>query len=426
MGAFKENLEEQHARRQYRKESRWVRRFAFFTFSFVVCFIVLGNGDTPSFAYFVNAPGLLSSSLLFYIVGFFVLLGAGVFFWGMPAFINSRLPEKRRWYGRDRELNAFFYQGMTEEDGLPRGRGWTFLSHKKVTVDNMFDFDPRSHQYDSHGTHRIMGWFRDSTLENLERLSSSKSPKNKKKRESATLAINEYWGKYGKEKPSSSRVSKYRDVMSIIEGLLQEYNSIKKSGASSPLIVKVDAKTRRIKSFTVDEKIMMFKNSEVYFSMRATIGTVRGLSALFSAFLHNQLKGGGKVLRQFSALKDDDEQIRFFEDLFKLVIFRRLVANYGNIPSGWFVVRIDNYTVRAVLSEIDRPVSPKITSTNNGESDRFSSDVEAAQFMQIYWMFMMAPDIAPIIEAIDWSFNTIKDLNEITAREYAKSEEGRG
>jgi hypothetical protein len=159
--------------------------------------------------------------------------------------------------------------------------------------------------------------------------------------------------------------------------------------------------------------------------MRAVTDTVRGLSIMFSSFLRNQLKSGGRVLRLYNDLKADEEKIQFFEDLFKLVMFRRIVANYGNLPSGWFVVRIDNYTVRAVLSEIDRPVSPKITSTNNGDSDIFSSDIDAAQFAQIYWLFLQSPDVAPVVEAIDWCFNTIKDLNEIAAREYAKEQEGK-
>jgi hypothetical protein len=107
-------------------------------------------------------------------------------------------------------------------------------------------------------------------------------------------------------------------------------------------------------------------------------------------------------------------------DFFKIVMTRRLLLNYGGIPSGWIVGRIESYDLRAIFSAVDRDMIPTVTKNNDGSNMLFDSDVFASKFLFLYWSFMRDKELSQTIEAIDWCFDATKSLNEIQVREHAK------
>ena len=194
---------------------------------------------------------------------------------------------------------------------------------------------------------------------------------------------------------------------------------------NSPLVLNLKKDKKRgygfyVDGFKVNEKISVYVDGEVSFSVKMLADTTRNMSILFSQFLRGRVKTqsriGGLLAKSMDTDKDIENFIEKSSDFFKLVFLRRLLLNYGSIPAGWLVVRIESYDLRAIISAVDRELIPTITSNNDGSNSTFQSDVFATNFLFSYWSFMKSEEMVEVVEKIDWAFNTVKDVTEIKMR----------
>ena len=320
--------------------------------------------------------------------------------------------------GKKAELDRFFFQPVYKTDEIPRAEDFKFLKG----YQGFFNFNPSTGGRDKDGTKRIVMLMRDFRRERLKELAKSRDPKKEKKYK---RLLKEYELKY-KNNPSQEQISLYGDLMSMIEGILQSYkikvknevvSEIANCDFPSPLKIK---RTKKFIKAKVDESIDVVKDGEVHFSINMLIGTVRGMARLFDEYLDKTMLVPGVVSRRYGKKIKKDK--RKMLDIFQLVFFRRLLGNYSSMPSGWFVVKIEDYDTRAIISAVDRDMIPLITADNDGSSDVFNSDVFPEMFLFVYWSFMKHKTIEPLIESIDWCFNTTKDLNEKNIRDFVKKE----
>jgi len=299
-----------------------------------------------------------------------------------------------------KELDNFFFKPVEVYDGVKYPEEIKFLKNKKKDVLSIFDFDAETLEYDPEGTNRIAKLFRDDILETIRQ----KSPKKEKS----------YLEKY-KNSATPSQIDKLFDLFMVIEGTLQEYKMHKKT-IQSPIYL--DRKNKNI----VLRDTTVFKGQEkLYFSYKMIDDTLKAFTYLFAQYVKKQiLIKNTRLSKKYPNIINEKNYIKTL-DIFKLMFFRRLMKNYGSMPSGWFVIRLEDYDARAIVSAIDRDMIPLITSQNDGSSKAFNSDVYASAFLTLYWSFIKSNQIRKIVEHVDWAFNTTKDINDIKMYEFIKS-----
>ena len=445
MSAFQENLKEYKKRVEYAQGRWFLFSIALFISSSLIVYVVFDsdNPDNGFLNYLFNAPH--GKYPTFYL--FFGSVWALLYFWwyGLPEFAAKPIeriagkvlsvpsvktfvfddlkispPSYDILRGRRRALDNFFYQTVTFSDELPRSKRYKYLVCKEYDISNMFDFNPATFKKNKNGTKRIISYFRDGQR---ERLVAKTRVRDKKKREEAIRRLKAYDRTYiESNEPSKFQEDNYDDLWRVIDGMMDsysdEYNRIEIADLPSPLVVKLDAKKKQVVWYKVDESIDVYRDGKIYFSMRMVVETMRNLTLIFSTYLRGHMEKSNRLSRHFTEISEDE--YRQMLDFFKVVMMRRLLLNYGGIPSGWFVGRIESYDLRAILSAVDREMIPTITKNNDGSNDIFDSDVLASKFLFAYWGFMKDNDISKTIEAIDWCFDAVKSVNEMQAREYAR------
>ena len=457
MSAFKDNLEEQRQRHKYQKENFW----AIFSISFlfgIVALSFLGFSEQSWITYFIYIPNL-GATYPFYVVGLLFLLWYRWWWKGIPKyilillsplyksliFLKNKFKKNKLIYsifeglsinkftrrklvnGKEKELNRFFYPKSVIVDGLPRKKNFKYLRNSIYHIGNLFDYNAQTFMVDEEGTNRIISFFRDAKMEKLKDRSlsfdekvSARAKELIKKREQRYV---------NRRLPSPEQEEKYKDLFEVVEGVLSDYDGktdgVKISNFKSPL--QLSLRNGSIHSVSVDESIDVFVDGKVYFSLRMIVETTQRMTILFMQFMKKNMSRNSRfssASSSSSVVLSDKKNLKLFEDYFKIVFFRRLLSNYGSIPSGWMCVRIEDYTLRAIMSAVDRPLIPTITSTNDGSNNFFQSDVLSTAFLFSYWAFMHEPLIIGLVDDVEWCFNTTKDLNEIKARSLAK--EGMG
>lgn len=459
MSAFKDNLEEQRQRGKYQKEHFW----AMFFLSFVIGSVFLtflGFSEVHWVAYLFYVPNFGETSI-FYLIGFVGLVGYRWWWYGIPSYvmyvvthintlfsklralidkapflrgltkavastISYVLPnsanQKRIIEGRESQLQSFFYPKVTITDELPRAKNFNYFKTKTYHIGNLFNYDAITLKKDENGTARIVSLFRDKKTELLKKRAKSKDVKvSKKAKEILARRMSRF---NDKGLPTSEQELIYRDLFLVIEGVLESYDgetdSVRIADYDSPL--KLNMKKGVIRGIRVDTSIDVFKDGKVSFSLKMITLTVARMTILYMHSLKTQLArqsrfSTGKIGKVLSG----EKILKQFEDFFKIVFLRRLLLNYGSIPSGWMCVRIESYDLRAIMSAVDRPLIPTITSINDGSNNSFNSDVVASAFLFTYWTFFREKKIEEVMDELDWCFNTTKDFNEIKAREASAS-----
>ncbi|HHO42564.1 MAG TPA: hypothetical protein ENN12_04310 [Epsilonproteobacteria bacterium] len=424
--SYKENLQEFKKRVEYKRETFWVYFLGSFAVSlFLVHLFFEESDDSSLIQYFFNIPH--GSQLNFYLFFGVAFLFFRWWWKGLPFYI-LKLPYVQslapKWMirGREKTLEDFFYQGVIISDELPRSKVLQYLSDGKYDISNLFDYNPNTRKKDEDATARIVSYFRDHKREKIVKNTKSRDEEKRKRAQKALANFNSNYTNLGV--PTKQQEELYYDLFSAIDGIIDSYkddfNQVIKADFPSPLKITLDKKTKEITSFYVDESIDVFHKGKVYFSIRMMSETTRNISMLFASFLKKSLYRKSRISTKYGNTITKKELEKIY-DFFKIVFFRRLLLNYGAMPSGWFVGRIESYDLRAIFSAVDRELIPTITSTNDGSNEDFSSDVFAAKFLYIYWSFLKSPNIQEVIEGIDWCFNTVKTLTEIQVRNYAQS-----
>jgi len=444
MSAFKDNLEEQRVRRKYQKEHFW----AIFIISGVIGLFFLGFlgfSEQHWVTYLFYVPNF-GETMPYYIIALFFLLGYRWWWFGLPSYItwviekigklanllmitkifSFILPSKETYEkmkkGKKEILNEFFYPKVTISDELARVSRLFYFYTKRHNIKEFFNFtalkiDKGGVAYDENGTNRIINLFRDKEREALVRkIKDGDDPKKVAKTKEVLARRDE---KY-KNTPSNAQELIYRDLFLVIEGVLKSYDgesdSIKKVKLPSPLVLEFNQED--VVGAYVNDKVDVFKDGKVLFSLDMIMDTVKNMTILYVLFLKRQYGRQSRfVTGEIGKQLKTEDGLREFEDFFKIVFLRRLLLNYGAIPSGWMCVRIESYDLRAIMSAIDRPLIPTITSINDGSNKSFNSDVKASIFLFTYWAFFREKIVSDIMDDLDWCFNTTKDYNEIRARE---------
>jgi len=442
MSGFKDNLEEQYQRRKYKSRSFWYTLILSIMFG-IIFLTFFGFGRLPISSYFFSMPFANPDTRGYYFLELFLMVSLTVWWYGAhPLFVKIVkplgilykikpfkifLPEEQKLYkiqrGKRHALEDFFYPTVAYTDGVPRARKAFFFNHDNFSLDNIFDYHAESTKADKDGTNKIKLLFRDKKMETLKKRALSQ---NKKVAARAKELIAERNKKYiSKGLPTPEQEEEYNDLFQAIEGIYHQYesegenNKIFRVSQSSPLELKIE--DGEIVNASVNESIDVFKDGKVYFSLKMVTMTTAKLTILYMHFLKKRLAGQSRFSqKQVGDVLLNGDNISKFENIFKLMMFRRILLNYGGIPSGWFCTRIEDYDTRAIVSAIDRELIPSISSTNDGSNSFYNSDVVASTFLFTYWAFMKDPQIFPIIDKLDWQFNTIKEVSEIKAWESSK------
>jgi len=455
MSAFKDNLEEQRQRSKYQKEHFW----AILILSFIlgsIFLLFLGFSEVHWIGILFYVPNFGETST-FYLLGLLFMFGLRWWWYGIPtyvlyvvnkigfvlsrvegflnrfhffvgftksisSFLKNTVFSEKIVKGRSEQLVDFFYPKTIISDELPRVTSFKYFKTKIFHIGNIFDYDALAMISDKDGTNRIIALFRDKKTEQLKKRTKSSEPKVSEKALEILHRKNAKYHNVGV--PTSTQELEYRDLFSVIEGVLRGYDGISDSirvvDFDTPLKLKIENK--RIVDFFVDTKIDVFQKGLICFSLRMIVLTVMRMTTIYVQTLQTHIQRQSRYVRgRLGLVLSQEGTLQKFEDFFKIVFLRRLLLNYGSVPSGWLCVRIENYDLRAIISAVDRPLIPNITSVNDGTNDSFSSDVTASAFLFTYWAFFREEQISFIMEELDWCFNTTKDFNEIKARELSAS-----
>lgn len=462
MSAFKDNLEEQRQRHKYQKEHFWAIVFISSVIGITVL-TFMGFSEVHWIAYFFYVPNFGATST-FYVVGIIAFIYYKWWWDGVPAYVmffvkglmgffsklraimdkisflrgltkaiektaNYILPSNslanRIIRGKKKSLEEFFYPKTKITDELPRVDKFSYFKTKGYHIGNLFDYDAQTLKKDENGTKRIIALFRDKKTELIKKKTASRDPKISKKAKEVLRRRNEKYHDVGV--PTNEQELIYRDLFQVIEGILKSYDGetekVMMADYDSPL--KLDIKDGAVVGISVDSSIDVFKDGHVSFSLKMITLTVARLTILYMHFLKVHFKRQSRLSTgSLGKILGEEGGMKMFEDFFKIVMFRRILLNYGSVPSGWMCVRIESYDLRAIMSAVDRPLIPTITSINDGSNDSFNSDVVASAFLFTYWAFFKEEKMVEIMDDLNWCFNTTKDYNEIKAREASASFDG--
>ena len=248
--------------------------------------------------------------------------------------------------GKEGELTEFFYQAPVQTDELKRAKNIIFTD---ITTRNFFKEDYND----------IIGLFK---------------------------------GKDFKEKEET-----FNDLISIIEGVFKEY---KENGKSYLHINEKDLKSPFKEKNMLDAAVFDRKNGEVHFSTKQMLDVFNDFCNMFERFLENYSTYKTRIAMLYKNELNNKEVKKKIMVYFKLVMFRRLLKLYMNIPAGWVVVRLEDYTARAIISSVDRESLVIVNKTNSGEVKGFPDCRMTRMFLLLYHYFFTKTEYADIFKNV--------------------------
>ena len=382
MSGYKANQEEVRERAKYSKEHSLGIFFIISVMSLFLSLFAL-NDNQSLLNVFISIKHNNFYTILVFIISI------SLFYW---------------WKKKKKELDLFFFQPVSIFNGIEYpDDGLKILSHKNRDILSIFSFNAYDLKRDDSKTDNIVKLFRDNTLDTITR----KAPRK----------VKSYKNKYG-DSPTPAQYEMFTDLFLATEGILRGYKQLKTKVIPAPIYI--DKKSKEV----------VFRNSEVYngqdklyFSYTMIEDTLKVMTHLFYKYASKQfeLKQSTRLYRNYPDIFKSKNDLEKSVDIFKIVYLRKLLSNYGSMPSGWYVIRIEDYDTRAIISAVDRPMIPLITPQNDGTSVAFSSDTWASAWLYMYWSFMKTQQIEKIENHINWAFNTTKDINEIKMYEMAQN-----
>jgi len=413
---FKSNLEEKEAIYKYRKDEKRFVLILAISLSFVFSFI-FGTmlADVSSYKTYLGRVPFMHETFWYDIFLLTITLLFSSWATGKPKFLQKLLHFHEG--GKEEELRKFFYPTVSFSDGIPREFEFYYFKGKKIDAYTLFDFGEYSNTSD------LISLFRDKTLEQLkEKLKNAKMMNDEKGIAKQKNILKEHYEMMSKNNGVGSEQEKqYLDIFHKLEGIYKGYKNdfgdkiTIDEKMKSPLVLQQTKKSKRI-TFSIDEKIDVFRNGTVYFSIEQIQETAKGLTFLYMRFLKKRLSRG-----RFYNIAREEEQLKRFELFFKFFTIRWLLLNYSNLPSSWLCISIEDYTMRAISSEIDRPfINTIFKNKNDGNNKGYHSDIEAKQFLFTYWAFREEKKNKEVYDDIAFCFDATKAVTEQEARRVAK------
>ena len=382
MSGYKANQEEVRERAKYSKEYSLGIFLIVSVISLFLSLLALNDNQTLLNVFISVKHNNFYTILVF-------ILSISIYYW---------------WRKKKKELDLFFFQPVSIFNGIEYPEdGLKILSHKNRDALNIFSFNAYDLKRDENNTDNIVKLFRDNLLDTI----TKKAPQK----------VKSYKSKYGNS-PTPAQYEMFTDLFLATEGILRGYKQLKTKVIPAPLYI--DKKTKEI----------VFRNSEVYngqdtlyFSYTMIEDTLKVMTHLFYKYASKQLEleKSTRLHQNYPNIFNSQKDLEKSVDIFKIVYLRKLLSNYGSMPSGWYVIRIEDYDTRAIISAVDRPMIPLITPQNDGTSVAFSSDTWASAWLYLYWSFMKTKQIEKVEKHISWAFNTTKDINEIKMYEMAQN-----
>jgi len=242
--------------------------------------------------------------------------------------------------------------------------------------------------------------------------------------------VNLFRGENFKEKEKT-----FKDLISIIEGVFKEYSK----GHSKLYINKRDLPSPfRVKNL-LEASVFDRKNGEIHFSTKQMIDTIDDFCKKFESFINNYSKYQTRINALYSEELKDTNIKKKLMLYFRLMLFRKFLKLYMNIPSGWFVIRLEDYNAKAIVSSIDRETLVLIDNRNKGEMKGFPDDRLVRMFQILYHYFftqtsyakqfknmfeIMSPDMTAK-EMEDFILKNKNDLEQEIAKEYEETEKSK-
>ena len=424
MSDFKQTLEENLEREKYRSRNR---KFFFVAFLvFVYLFIKMFFDDANHIVIggiFSNSWWLVSLQLTILLSLYIIINGMPRIFWLNRAIQKTKTDLKPiriiRNGGLKKELQNFFYPKVTMTDGVPRSQTLEYFTSSKYNPSNLFDFGVYTAKS---GTKRVIKLFRNKRREKL-----IAKVETSKKRDKIHQKAKEQLAKYDeiyKSKIANDQSKMYLDLFHMLQGIYESYETDFgekleiNTELKTPLHIYMQKDKNSIGKIEVDNDIDVITDGRVNFSIDMIMDTVKNLNLLYMTALKHRAGRG-----RFSSISKKD--FISFETYFKFFMARKILKNYSNIPSGWICVKMEDYTGRAIASNIDRSMIISIVEgQNDGKNSSYNSDVEASKFLFTYWFFTsVEPTMIKVMEQLEFIFNATKEVSEITARRHSIAQE---
>lgn len=276
------------------------------------------------------------------------------------------------------ELEKFFYKAPVKDDAIEKVPLNKFKVFKgKYSPYTLFDFSEKGIGIeDKEGTNRIIEFFRGDNFD--------------------------------------EKSERYIDLFCVLEGKFKGWgNDVTFKDIPTPFVVQKD-KNGNISKIETDISRDVYNpvDDEVAFSVKMLRDTIEIATFMFMRFIERSLRGGTKIRRLYGSMLRKEEVRRKFIDIFKFFMFRRLLLNYGSIPSGWVVIRADDYDFRKIASNIDRSMVISIRDTNKGIGDS-PDDRFASMFLFVWHAFFEKSSVSHLMQDVLWCFDPLKSLTDV-------------
>jgi len=209
---------------------------------------------------------------------------------------------------------------------------------------------------------------------------------------------------YEEGNPTTARIVKYFrsnehyiDLFRIIEGYL--------NNDQFDALYEINGKNaKNVKDYRA------FKDGLVWFSPELIKLELNKMSKDFDRYLQASIyrpTSTAKNLKNMSK-KEHNKLV----DVFSLVTFHKLIANFTNIPTGLIESKLDDYDFRRIVNYYTAEgFTIELSNDNNGTNKGFSDDTFSSVFLTLYHKYMHgSSELEPL--SIIGKFDALADFSE--------------
>ncbi|QDD68127.1 hypothetical protein [Caminibacter pacificus] len=446
---YKEYQEEVKLRNRDLSFQKWINFFAFLIAIFFLYVIFTGaNEDFFNFIFLPLNVVFLKYPAFFAFAVYLILFTKGYLFgWSdkfaigeyirplpIPFFLKAPLliPFQSHKYSRLGFFKDWAFQAPKKSDELPRrGNHKVFIKDSKI--ETFFDID------NDGGTDKIISMFRYELTKEMKEL-LKKIEKLKEKGEDYSK-IQEKFEQLKKDE----QFKKYKDLFDIIEGTFKQYEkvlaheatsskaklSVTKKQKPTELVYKylqtpvIRKKTEKIFfDFSKTPDVYDYKRGRLYFSAKQIKEIVSNVTIVYMKYVKTQLERNTRIRKKYGGYITP-ERLERYSLYFRFVYFRQLMKLWLNLPAGWYSVRVEDYTLRRIISTIDRNLVINITKANSGESEIFEDDKPASAFLFTYYAFFQKSAVRYDLSLIEYLLTPDKTINEADIIQSTIEEKGK-